>query len=278
MLNPDRIIEKSTDPFPHVIIKDFFDKNFYKELEEEFPKKSNFVDSKNNVGRMHFDTSFGHALYQDILNNSNAYSKLHNYIYSDVFIKTFLDLFSDEIDYEVDKNFLKVNVKKLGIDSEPFEVGKVYNKKNFKKNKNSFLYPRLDIGMGEKGYGIKTGGSGIHVDNPQRLISILFYAGGYSEMKGGEHRLWRVADEQVKISKEIKPHSNLLVASLQNNISYHDVNPISEITGTRNAFYIAISSSNPIWKKVKVNDFNLKHNRNRCKLNFFTRVIKKLIA
>mgnify|MGYP006076879427 CR=1 FL=1 len=29
MLNPDSIIEKNTDSFPHIIIKDFFDKNFY---------------------------------------------------------------------------------------------------------------------------------------------------------------------------------------------------------------------------------------------------------
>ena len=132
--------------------------------------------------------------------------------------------------------------------------------------------------MGEKGYGIKTGGNGIHVDNPQRLISILFYVGGFSKIKGGEHRLWKFNNKKVQIAKEFKPNSNLLIASLQTNISYHDVNPVTEITGTRNAFYIAISCSNSIWKKVKVNEFNLKHNRNRCKLNFFNKIKKKLFS
>ena len=80
----------------------------------------------------------------------------------------------------------------------------------------------------------------------------------------------------IKLAKEINPDSNLLIASLQNNISFHDVNPIKEISGTRNAFYIAISCNNPIWKKVKVNDFNLKHNRNRCKSNIFTKIKNKL--
>ena len=99
--------------------------------------------------------------------------------------------------------------------------------------------------------------------------------GGFSKIIGGEHRLWRVIDKKIQIAKEINPESNLLIASLQNNISYHDVNPIKDISGTRNAFYIAISCSNPIWKKIKVNDFNLKHNRNRCKLNLFTKIKNK---
>ena len=278
MLNPDRIIEKSTDPFPHVIIKNFFDKDFYDKLENEFPKKDAFINHKNNVGRMHYDTTFGHDLYQNVLRKSSAYNELHNYIYSNKFIETFLDIFNKDIDNEINKDFLKINVKKLVLDSKPFEVGKIYNKQSFKKKENSFLYPRLDIGMGEKGYGIKTGGSGIHIDNPQRLISILFYVGGFSKIEGGEHRLWKVNDKKVQIAKEIKPNSNLLIASLQNNISYHDVNPITEITGTRNAFYIAISCSNPIWKKIKVTEFNLKHNRNRCKLGFFNKIKKRLFA
>ena len=275
MLNPNKIVEKSTDPFPYLIIKDFFKKDFYEELEKEFPKKEEFVKQKNNVGRMHYDTTFGHSLYQEVINKSQAYKELHNYIYSKEFVKTFLNLFNNEIENEIDNNFLNVDVKKLDINDKPFEVGKIFNKENFKKKNNFFLFPRLDIGFGEEGYGIKTGGKGIHVDNPQRLISILFYVGGFSKIIGGEHRLWRVIDKKIQIAKEINPESNLLIASLQNNISYHDVNPIKEISGTRNAFYIAISCSNPIWKKIKVNDFNLKHNRNRCKLNLFTKIKNK---
>ena len=276
MINPNKIIEKNSEPFPYLIIKDFFSEDFYKKLEKDFPTKKEFLKQKKNVGRMHYDSTYGHNLYKDILDNSEAYKELHNYIYSDQFIKTFLDLFEIDIDKEISKKFLEINVKKLGIQSQPFEIGEVFNKQNLKKKKESFLYPRLDIGMGEKGYGIKTGGNGIHVDNPQRLISILFYVGGFSKIKGGEHRLWKIDNEKVQIAKEFKPNSNLLIASLQTNISYHDVNPVTEITGTRNAFYIAISCSNPIWKKVKVNEFNLRHNRNRCKLNFFNEIIKKL--
>ena len=92
-----------------------------------------------------------------------------------------------------------LDVRNLEINQTPFEVGEIFNKKNLKTKEDFFLYPRLDIGFGEKDYGIKTGGKGIHIDNPQRLISILFYAGGYSNIEGGEHRLWRVNDEKIEI-------------------------------------------------------------------------------
>ena len=277
MLNPNRIIKKSSEPFPHIIIEDFFKKDFYEKLEINFPSKNEFIKQKKNVGRMHYDTTFGHNLYQDVINNSEAYKELHNYIYSEKFIKIFLELFNNEIENEINNKFLTVNIKKLKIDSKPYEIGNVFNKNNFSNKENFFLYPRLDLGLGEKGYGITTGGRGIHIDNPQRLISILFYVGGFSKMSGGEHRLWKVIDEKAVIAKTIKPKSNTLIASVQNNISYHDVNPIKEISGTRNAFYIAISCNSPIWKKVKVNDFNIKHNRNRCKLNLFQKIKKKFL-
>jgi len=277
MINPNRIIEKNTDPYPYLIIRNFFKQDFYHKLEKEFPKKNEFLKEKKYVGRMHYDTTFGLGLYEDILNTSETYKKLHNYIYSEDFIKTFLELFDKDIENETINNFLNVDVKKLEIKKEPFEIGgKVFNKKNFKKKEDLFLFSRLDIGSGEAGYGIKTGGGGIHVDNPQRLISILFYVGGFSKINGGEHRLWKVIDKKTKIVREIKPEPNLLIASLQNNISYHDVNPIKEISGTRNAFYIAVSCNSPIWKEVKLNDFNAKYNKNRCKLNFLYKIKKKL--
>ncbi len=276
MLNPNKKIEKGTDPFPHLIIRNFFKEEFYNELENFFPKKEEFKKQDNIVNRMHYDTTFGDDLYQNILNKSKAYKELHDYIYGKEFVKTFLDFFDQDINYELENNFLNTNVKNLDVDNRPYEVGKVLNQDNLKKGDKSFLFPRLDIGLGEEGYGVKTGGKGIHVDNPQRLISILFYVGGFSKISGGEHRLWKKIDDDIEVAKEINPDSNLLIASLQNNISFHDVNPIKEISGTRNAFYIAISCNNPIWKKVKVNDFNLKHNRNRCKSNIFTKIKNKL--
>ena len=74
--------------------------------------------------------------------------------------------------------------------------------------------------MGILGYG-NTCGKGIHVDNPQRLISILLYFGGFESMTGGELRIWRKEKDNL-VSNVIKPKPNSLVASLQSNISFHD--------------------------------------------------------
>ena len=158
------------------------------------------------------------------------------------------------------------NVFDYNLDCNPYEVHKIYSKKDLEENfKMKILYPRLDIGAGIKGYGKNTGGKGIHVDNPQRLISILFYSGGYSKIVGGELRIWEKQSEELKISNIIKPKPNTLVASLQNNISFHDVNPVVDISGSRNAFYIAISANEPIWKKLENNKFNIEYHKNRVK-------------
>ena len=44
MINPNKIIEKNNDPFPYLIIKNFFTDKFYKKLENDFPTKNESVD------------------------------------------------------------------------------------------------------------------------------------------------------------------------------------------------------------------------------------------
>ena len=93
-------------------------------------------------------------------------------------------------------------------------------------------------------------------------------------MIGGEHRVWKEKNTSIntptmEMVRTITPSPNLLIGNVNSNKAYHDVNPVTYIEGSRNAFYIAISCDNPIWKKIKVNDFNLKYNKNRCKLNLF---------
>ena len=270
MINPNKKINKNTSPYPYIIIEDFFENEFYKKIESEFPIKNDFLNfPSNKVGRMDYDTSFGDKLYSNLINKSSTFKLLHDFIYGEKFMKMFLDLFSKDIENEINNSFLKIDIKNTPLKAQPYEVNSIISKHNFKKKSDNFLYPRLDIGIGGVGYGKNFGGGGIHIDNPQRIISILFFSGGYSKMNGGEHRIWKKINNEIKIEKVIQPKPNLLLASIQNNVSFHDVNPIKEISGSRNAFYIAISCNNPIWKKIKVNNFNFLYNKNRCKLNLF---------
>ncbi len=276
MINENCNIEKHSYPFPYVKISNFLKDEVFDGLEKNFPKIENFQKSSRSVKRMDFDTTYGDKLYDDLINNHEFYQSFHNFVYSVEFTKYFINIFKDDIKNEYDQGFLTDNIEKYEIEPAPYEVGGVINKKNIKKKNTKFMYPRLDIGAGIEGYGKNSGGKGIHIDNPQRLISVLFYLGGYKKIDGGEHRIWKKNDKNdLEIHESIKPEKNLLIAGLQNNLAFHDVNPVNSVEGSRNAFYLAISCSLSIWKDVKSDNFNLKYNKNRVRLNLFERIKKK---
>lgn len=268
MINKDYKIFVNSYPFPYIKIKNFFDKNFFEELEDGFPTLDQLKKSKSPLKRMHYNTTRGDFLYNQLITNNKAYKKLHNFFYSNQFINLCINFFLKDINHEIKNNFLDQNVldyKKITYYTDLENSNAVLH-----KNKEAFLYPRFDIGTGLEGYGISTGGGGIHIDNQQRLISGLFYVGGYQKISGGEHRIWKKTKDKkkVEIHEVIKPEKNLMILALQNNIAFHDVNPVNSIDGTRNAFYLAVSSSKPIWAKVKNSSFNRKYNKNRVKNNF----------
>ena len=263
IINKNLKIKRYTKPYPYIVFENFFDNNFYEIIEKKFPSLEDFKKYPNKINRMNFDTSFPDDLYNKLTSEVSQYQILHEYIYSEKFMKYFIKIFEKDIKDEISKGNLK-NVLDYNLNYNPYEVHKIYSKRDLEENlQTKILYPRLDIGAGIKGYGKNTGGKGIHVDNPQRLISILFYSGGYSKMVGGELRIWEKHSEELRISNIINPKPNTLVASLQNNISFHDVNPVEDISGSRNAFYIAISANEAIWKKIENNEFNIKYHKNR---------------
>tara|TARA_B100000989_G_C19523132_1_gene465316 strand:- start:500 stop:1369 length:870 start_codon:yes stop_codon:yes gene_type:complete len=280
-INKNFQISYFDEPFPFVIIRDFFEKKFYKEIENNFPILSEFKNQKNKINRMNFDTSYGDELYENLIKRSNEYKTLHNWVYSKNFLNFFIKFFEKDILKEKDKKNLFLDLKDFKLCESNFENHRIFNKNDIiKSNKiDKILYPRFDLGTGIKSYGIKTGGKGPHIDNPQRLISILFYCGGFDYIKGGEHRIYEIDSIQdtLKVFKSIFPEKNSLIASLQNNVAYHDVNPVNEIKGQRNAFYMAISSNVKIWKTPEKNSVNKKYNKNRYKYNFFEKLLKKIV-
>jgi len=272
MINKNLKIKKKSDPFPYVIIDNFFTDEFFLELEKNFPIASDFTI--NNVGRMHFDTTYGDNLYNELLTKSKTYQDLHDWVYGEDFIKYFFDLFDDDLGNQID---LIGSPKEFDIRYDPVEVGEVFDKNNFQKEAlKPYLYPRIDLGCGKKNYGISTGGKGPHIDNPQRLISILVYVGGFENMTGGEHRIYKKSSDNLQVFESIKPIKNRLIASLQNNDAFHDVNPVVEIDGQRNAFYLAISSSKKIWLSCERNKFNINYNKNRVESSFLRKTLNRI--
>lgn len=272
MISKNLKIIKKSDPYPYVIIDNFFTDEVFLELEKNFPIASDFT--VNNVGRMEFDTTYGDDLYNELLTKSKAYQDLHDWVYSHDFIKYFFDLFDDNLENQID---LIGNPKEFDIRCEPFEVGEVFDKNNFQnEDSKPFLYPRIDLGSGKVGYGISTGGKGPHIDNPQRLISILVYVGGFENMTGGEHIIYKKSSDNLQVFESIKPIKNRLIVTLQNNDAFHGVNPVVEIDGQRNAFYMAISSSIKIWLHCERNKFNINYNKNRVESGFLRKILYRI--
>jgi hypothetical protein len=185
------------------------------------------------------DLTAGDPGYEELISQPSAYATLHRQVYSTEFIRVFLELFEN--------GQLLANPCALKIVPEPIE--KRVSGRSFVGGADPFLYPRFDIGYGGVGYGLHNGGGGIHVDNLPRLISILVFLNTPQSMVGGTHRLYGLRRGKPVLKKVYHPISGLLIASLQSNRAFHDVEPIAKIDGERRAFYVAVSCSEPIWKK-----------------------------
>jgi len=243
-----RNVSKYKSPFHHLICDDVF--HNFSELKNFYP--TNF---SNAPIRMHKDLTFGDASYEcEILKSPMKH--LHNYVYSEAFIKDFLNIFENEIHNLYTSGELLHNPLSMNVKPEPYETrGKFIGKHNISNDGDLFLFPRLDFGLGLSGYGVNNGGKGPHVDNVTRLISFMIFFTNQDELIGGEHRLYSIKNENLFVKKIINTKENRMLASMQSNVAFHDVNPL--IKGQRKAIYMSISCSTKIWKDYE--NVNLKY-------------------
>ncbi len=237
-LSQERVI---ATPYPHVACRDALAD--IAELDAAFPSPERFGPTI----RMDGDLTSGDPEYENLISQSHAYAGLHRQVYSRPFIETFLDLFRAEITAAYRKGELLLDPFSLDIVPEPLE--KRVSGRSFVGRSAPVLYPRFDIGYGGVGYGVNNGGRGIHVDNLPRLVSVLVYLNTPPSMVGGAHRLYALRGSEPVLAQAYRPVAGLLIASLQSNRAFHDVEPITAIDGQRRAFYMAVSCSEPIWKK-----------------------------
>jgi hypothetical protein len=53
-----------------------------------------------------------------------------------------------------------------------------------------------------------------------------------------------------RLYKRIAPAENRAIVSLQSNVAYHAVNPITKCSAPRYALYIAVASRRRLWKRI----------------------------
>ncbi len=206
------------------------------------------------------DLTSGDPAYENLISRSPAYAALHQQIYAPEFVKAFLELFRGPIERARRNKELLADPFSLRTVSEPVE--RRISGQSFVGSGEPFLYARFDVGYGVAGHGVHNGGRGIHVDNPPRLVSILAFLNTPQAMVGGVHRLYGLRRNKPVLRKKWRPAAGLLIASLQSNRAFHDVEPIASIVGERRAFYMAVSCSIPIWRKETHSKLNaLSQNR-----------------
>jgi hypothetical protein len=260
-LTRGRVIDS---PYPHVVLENALDE--LSRLNADFPSKDQFGPTI----RMDGDLTAGDQGYDDLISQSSAYGALHRQVYSIEFIKVFLELFRSSIQYAYEHGELVVDPFALRIVPEPIE--KRVSGRSFVGGAEPFLYPRFDIGYG----GVDNGGKGVHIDNLPRLISILIFVNTPQSMVGGSHRLYGLRENIPVLKRVYHPASGLLIASLQSNRAFHDVEPIETIDGERRAFYMAVSCSEPIWKKEIHRELSVL-NKNRYDPPRPTNIMSKLL-
>ena len=148
-------------------------------------------------------------------------------------------------DFLMNENFWRYWLVMMGLEAKyKFKKDYLEGIRSFGEFKEEpFLYTRVDIGVGLKGYGKVNGGMGVHIDNPQRIISGLLYFCDQDDMNGGE---FDICNKDGSLYQRINIRENLMILSEQNNEAWHKVNPL--ISGERRYVYFALSSSVP-WRK-----------------------------
>jgi hypothetical protein len=260
----ERVIDS---PYPHVVLENALDE--LSRLNADFPSKDHFGPTI----RMDGDLTAGDQEYEELISQSSAYGALHRQVYSIKFIKVFLELFRSSIQHAYEHGELFADPFALRIVPEPIE--KRVSGQSFVGGAEPFLYPRFDIGYGGVGYGLHNGGRGVHIDNLPRLISILVFLNTPQSMVGGSHRLYGLQGSKPVLKRVYYPASGLLIASLQSNRAFHDVEPIEKIDGERRAFYMAVSCSEPIWKKEIHRKLSVL-NKNRYDAPYPSNIMSKL--
>ena len=77
------------DPYPHIVLKNVFDKNFYTKLCSEFPQNENFQrfdnDKEKNLKQKKFVLNDENKYFNKIINDRVNTKKLFNYLNSENF-------------------------------------------------------------------------------------------------------------------------------------------------------------------------------------------------
>lgn len=215
------------DPFPHVVLKNVFDKNFYTNLCNEFPQNENFQtfdnDKENNLKQKKFVLNDENKSFHKIINDRVNTKKLFNYLNSKNFNKTIFE-------------FLKANYINVKVDFNKSFLIKIYEKYKNKKNSG------FEFSM------ISTDGGFIkpHTDGPNKILNFIIpivddemicnVTNSGTKILSAENDQFKynflnktVPYEDTKNIREISFKKNQILFFVKTHNSLHSVGPMENI-------------------------------------------------
>ena len=141
-------------PFPHILLKNVFNEEFYKKICDEFPENENFLsfdlDKENNLKQKKFVLNDENKYFNKVVKDRENTKKLFNYLNSKIFHETIFE-------------FLKSNHIDIKINFNKNILIKIYEKyKNKKKSGFEFSMISTDGGF------IKP-----HTDGPNKILNFI---------------------------------------------------------------------------------------------------------
>ena len=211
IFNKNMVINKFEEPYPHVVIENFLDGQFFEEIKSSLPNWEQFPQKLRRGGR------------KDISNYHYGNSGLINSIF---------------------KQNPKLELLYLMMNSEQFRVSmlKMFNIDYVCQNDQLKVPITFDVAMARDSY-INVP----HVDGDFHLVSGLFYFGNEEIKSGGNILLHhppkdgdvapKYQSDQVEVGKKVSPQSNTLVFWENSSLSIHSTD---ELVGDRRFLYFSI--------------------------------------
>lgn len=259
--------EKLNQPYPIVIVDNFFDDNYLKKITDEFPSFADFIKFKKTMINRHILSNENPDFYEFIENNK-SWIKFYEMINSQSFFNRILKILtkndSDEYKKFLELNFKKKYNQKKKISFNLFFYFRELIQKiprniltNFfrnqtkkilykKKDGQKSFYLRFDISSASNGY-MRTP----HTDSDGTLIAFLIYLEDKNEI-GGSGGNFIINDNNLNNVREIEPKKNRAVFFLSNKNSFHSVSEMKNAIGWRKFVYGGFTSVDKlIWSKIK---------------------------
>lgn len=227
-------------PFDHVVKEGYLEPSLYQALRASFPT------CPKGSGPSGHNLYLGEPGLDDLLARSAAWSSFVGAVRSQAYVDACLAQFRDEL-------------RRGGCLVDPAQARYVpwIEPREVKEQREVAaphpepheLFVRVDLHQAGTGYG-----RDLHVDHRRRLITALIYFCDADEnaMQGGRLFLWprptaRLSWLARRRVRTITPRHNLAALFACSRRSYHRVEPITRLSGTRDHVQIHISSSVDAW-------------------------------